>query len=227
MQSLNLPSDQPYILGETNSLARQGLPLVSDTFGAALWNLDFALHVASIGIHRVHMHQGVNYRYASWQPIETERGVLTTKPAFYGNAATADFVKHAEGQELRVVELEMTPEVEGAYVGFVDGRVEKMAVINLRQWNLTDEGRPEREYAFTVPEGVREAHVRRLLAEGTDGYSGATYGGYSYNVELNQGLPVRMDNTTDVEVVAIGEDLRLPLTVPDGSAVVVQLQWET
>lgn len=229
MNTLNLPASTPYILGETNSLARQGLPLVSDTFGAALWNLDFALHAASIGIQRVHMHQGVNYRYASWQPIETERGVRTTKPAFYGNAATADFVGREAGEQVRVVELDLTgegqkSEVEAGYAALVEGRIQKLAIVNLRQWNATEnEQRPEQRYEFVLPEGVTQGLVKRLVAGGTDSYSGVTYGGMSYNLELDDGRPVRLENVTDVEDVPVGKDGRLVITVPDASAAIVRL----
>lgn len=228
MSELDLDPSTPYILGETNSLSRQGLPLVSDTFGAALWNLDFALNAGSIGIRRVHMHQGVNYRYASWQPIETERGVRTTKPAFYGNAATADFVAHEQGEELRIVELNLTEagqsEVEAGYAAFVDGKVQKLAVMNLRQWNATDnQQRPEQRYEFVVPQGVKQAQVKRLIADGSDAYSGVTYGGMSYNLELDEGRPVRLHNVTDVEEVTVGQDGVLAITVPDASAVVARL----
>lgn len=62
-----LPSDlNPglrFILGETNSLYNQGKPGLSDSFGAALWGVDFNLWCASVGIGRVHMHQGTNYRW--------------------------------------------------------------------------------------------------------------------------------------------------------------------
>src|SRR5882757_2924750 len=61
----------PYILGETNSLYNEGAPGLSNSFGAALWGVDFNLYCAATGIRRVHMHQGTNYRYASWQPIQT------------------------------------------------------------------------------------------------------------------------------------------------------------
>lgn len=52
----------PLIFGETNSLYNQGRPGLSNTFGAALWNIDFNLYSASVGFKRVHMHQGTNYR---------------------------------------------------------------------------------------------------------------------------------------------------------------------
>lgn len=52
----------PLIFGETNSLYFQGKPGLSNSFGAALWGLDFNLYSASAGYQRVHMHQGTNYR---------------------------------------------------------------------------------------------------------------------------------------------------------------------
>lgn len=52
----------PLIFGETNSLYNQGRPGLSNTFGAALWGINFNLYSASVGFKRVHMHQGTNYR---------------------------------------------------------------------------------------------------------------------------------------------------------------------
>ena len=52
----------PIIFGETNSLYDEGRPGLSNTFGAALWGVDFNLYSASAGFKRVHMHQGTNYR---------------------------------------------------------------------------------------------------------------------------------------------------------------------
>lgn len=57
--------DTPFILGEHNSLAGQGRPGLSTTFGAALWGVDWNVYIASQNISRSHMHQGTNYRYVS------------------------------------------------------------------------------------------------------------------------------------------------------------------
>jgi hypothetical protein len=58
----SLDPNVPFILGEHNSLARQGRPGLSNTFGAALWGVDWNVYIASQGIVRSHMHQGTNYR---------------------------------------------------------------------------------------------------------------------------------------------------------------------
>ena len=72
------PSDPapPMIFGETNSLYNQGRPGLSNTFGAALWGVDFNLYAASVGFKRVHMHMGTNYRVNLPSPRQTPK--LTT-----------------------------------------------------------------------------------------------------------------------------------------------------
>jgi hypothetical protein len=55
-------SPPPLIFGEANSLYNQGRPGLSNTFGAALWGVNFNLYSAAVGFKRVHMHQGTNYR---------------------------------------------------------------------------------------------------------------------------------------------------------------------
>lgn len=55
-------SSVPLIMGEYNSLYNEGKPGLSNTFGAALWGVDFNLYCASVGFKRVHMHMGTNYR---------------------------------------------------------------------------------------------------------------------------------------------------------------------
>lgn len=59
----------PHILGEHNSLYHQGKPGLSNSFGAALWGVDFNLYAASAGIRRVHMHMGTDYRVCLPEPL--------------------------------------------------------------------------------------------------------------------------------------------------------------
>lgn len=61
----------PIIVGEANSLFNTGTPNIGNTFGAALWTMDYNLWCASQNISRVHMQQGTNFHYYAWQPINT------------------------------------------------------------------------------------------------------------------------------------------------------------
>jgi len=52
-----------YVLGEINSFSCHGAPGVSNTAGAALWGLDYALLAGQLGITRLYFHQGIGYKY--------------------------------------------------------------------------------------------------------------------------------------------------------------------
>ncbi len=77
------PNAPPHIFGETNSLYNEGKPGLSNSFGAALWGIDFNLYCASVGIKRVHMHMGTNYRVkpplSSLRPVSLPGPRLSTR----------------------------------------------------------------------------------------------------------------------------------------------------
>ncbi|KAI1636493.1 glycoside hydrolase family 79 protein [Biscogniauxia mediterranea] len=226
----------PHIFGEQNSLSHQGLPGTSDTFGAALWALDFGLYAAARGVARAHTHMGTGYRYASWQPVAP-----STRPPYYANVATAAFLRgrsrvsalaHASGSD-----------VDAAYAAYAGdgGALARVAVLNLRAYNYSTSNsdgttmggtggrerrerrnRPTRTYALDVP-GLRDgatALVRRLLANGSDAVAGVTWDGVSYAYELAAGRAVRMANVTAGETVEVRGGV-VEVGVPDASAAVL------
>ncbi|KAI2602254.1 glycoside hydrolase family 79 protein [Hypoxylon sp. NC1633] len=233
----------PYILGETNSLYNQGRPGLSDSFGAALWAIDFAAYCAAAGVARVHFHMGTDYRYAAWQPVDTPKTPRATKPPYYGNVAVAAFLGH-DGASVAQVEFTgassnngssaVDKETDVAYAAYVGGAVARILVLNLRAYNYTLNGtggadfnpepRPVRTYGFEVEgagglEGALVT-VRRLYANGSDAVTGIAWDGWSYNYELDGGRPVRLGNVTTGEtlrVVGGGVEVR----VPDSQAVVL------
>lgn len=220
----------PYILGETNSLYNQGAPGLSNSFGAALWGVDFNLWCASQGIRRVHMHQGTNYRYASWQPIETDLATLGTKAPYYGNIAVASFLGNLKKGNVSVANLPLTNSYEAAYAAYVDAKLARVAIINMRQYNYTVNGtssilnpvpRPQLSYDFQVPQGCSsKVGIQRLWANGSDAVTGITFDGYSYNYELRMGKPVRLRNVTVGESSGVQGGV-VSISVPDSSAVIL------
>jgi Glycosyl hydrolase family 79 C-terminal beta domain len=221
----------PFILGETNSLYNEGAPGLSNSFGAALWGLDFNLWCASVGIRRVHTHQGTDYRYASWQPIPTNKTTIGTKPPYYGNIAVAAMLGNLTAGAVQIANLPLQSEFESAYVAYVDEKLARIAVINMRAYNYTVNGtssvvnqvkRPSQEYSFDLPEAC-EIEVKRLYANGSDAISGITWDGWSYNWELDSGRPVRLHNMTVAEKLR-AEGRTVSLTVEDSTAVILNFR---
>jgi len=220
----------PFILGETNSLYNQGRPGLSNTFGAALWGLDFNLWCASNGIKRVHMHMGTSFRYISWQPIDTSSTPKGTKAPYYGNIAVASALGDITHNEVQVRNLPLSEYNEAAYATYVNSTLKRVVVINMDSFNHTVNAsgsvvRPVKQYSFSLPQSCAGMGiVQRLLANGSDAITGITWNGLSYNYELDQGRPVRLSNTTQDTAVTVSEAGSLLVDVPHSSAAIVQLR---
>lgn len=222
----------PYLLGETNSLYNQGAPALSNSFGAALWGVDFNLYCASTGIARVHMHQGTNYRYAAWQPLGTPNETIGTKAPYYGNIAVASFLGDLTKGNVSVANIDLDSIYDAAYAAYVNERLERIAVVQMKEFNYTDGGeksgeRPSETLGFQLPmdSGLEEVDVFRLMANGSNAITGITYDGVSYNHDLDEGRPVVQRNVTTGEVLKVGQDGLLEVKVPWSSAVILQMKW--
>lgn len=82
----------PFRLCETNSFSGGGKPGVSNTFGSALWTLDYMLAVAWGGGSGVNIETGVNQLdfISSYSPIDDDgKGHYTAAPDYYGMLAFA------------------------------------------------------------------------------------------------------------------------------------------
>jgi hypothetical protein len=244
-QELNtqgLTKDIPYILGETNSLYHQGKPGLSNSFGAALWVVDFNLYCASQSIQRTHMHQGTDYRYASWQPVQTNKTTIGTKAPYYGNAMVAAMLKsNKESDDVQVVNLPLSEETEAAYAAYVNGHLARIAVVNLQEYNYTTSDsdsdsdslsdspsdstqRPVAKYSFQIPATLAKSlSVQRLIANGSDAITGITWDGWSYNYELQGGKPVRQSNVTIGESLSVSKKGMIEIEVPYSSGAMINL----
>ncbi|EJP64443.1 Glycoside hydrolase, catalytic core [Beauveria bassiana ARSEF 2860] len=223
----------PLIFGETNSLYNQGKPGLSNSFGAALWGLDFNLYSAAAGYQRVHMHQGTNYRYQSWQPVDTHKAPKGTKAPYYGNIAAASALSNLLSGNVSVTSLPLVSDAEAAYAIYEGGRLRRVLAINMRGYNTTKDGagvnplpapkpRPSRPFFFAVGHVDRLATVQRLMANGSDAITGITYDGWSYNYELDNGKPVRLRNVTTGETLKVSGGV-VTVHVPDSSAALLHI----
>lgn len=106
-----------------------------------------------------------------------------------------------------------------------------MIIIDLTAYNSTLGGtgtspdpdapaRPSTQYAFAVPWEDGRVSIRRLHANGSDAISGITWDGWSYNYELDEGKPVKLNNVTIGESVEI-KDGKVQVEVAASEAVVL------
>ncbi|KAI9924234.1 hypothetical protein MW887_007184 [Aspergillus wentii] len=207
----------PYILSETNSIAGQGRINKTDVLGDALWLVDYTLWVGAHGVKRIHFHQGMNYRYASWQPMESNGTLPTTRPPYYGHTMAS----HALGNssDTRIANIPLKEDTESAYAIYDDNSLSRIAILNMQESFANATSRPTEKYTVKVPNHFHRARVDRLIAPGSDSRTNITFGGVSYDYTRSRGHPVVLNSP---EYAAI-KDGMLQIAVPASSAVLLTL----
>ena len=231
----------PFVLGETNSFLSllAGPDNFANTFGAALWTVDYMLQAASIGISRMHMQQGTGFGYNSWQPVPLKKSDPATAPPYYGNVVVASVLGNIPRDQPRVVGVRLPgqDELEAAYATYANGStLARIAVVNMHAYNATNNSaaggsgssngsdRGSRSYTFSFPDGgnVKEGQsvgVQRLRAAGSDVATNVTWDGWSYDFGLKRGLPVKV-GSQDKETLSVSGGA-VTVQVEDSGAVVL------
>ncbi|KAL1601681.1 hypothetical protein SLS60_006596 [Paraconiothyrium brasiliense] len=171
-----------YVIGETNSIACQGLAGVSDVFGAALWSVDYALYAASLNVSNIYWHMGTGYRYAAWQATQNGSTTPGPRPLYYGNL----FVATALGEgNTQVVSIVNTTSLAGyaVYSSSIRGSsLRSIVLVNMDVFNSTSTPAGSRPSAgFVLPSDLPNKHskisVQRLTASGAEVSEGISFAG--------------------------------------------------
>jgi hypothetical protein len=172
----------PYVFGETNSIACQGLAGVSDVFGAAVWSVDYALYAASLNISALYWHMGTGYRYAPWQATQNGTTAPGPRPLYYGNWLVAAALGDGEKQ---VVPIVNTTSLAGYAVYAEKQHLRSIVLVNQEIFNSSTTATDLRpSVAFRLPEELcAKASVHRLTAAGAEARDGINFAGRT--VSLN------------------------------------------
>ncbi len=92
MRAASRKAGIPYRICETNSFSGGGKPGVSDTFGSALWTLDYIFTLATHGASGLNLETGVNQLdfVSPYSPVmDDQHGHYSAAPDYYGMLAFA------------------------------------------------------------------------------------------------------------------------------------------
>ncbi|KAF3934227.1 hypothetical protein ABW20_dc0109203 [Dactylellina cionopaga] len=73
-----------FVFGEVNTVSCGGAPGISDTFGSALWLVDWGLLSASMGVQRIYIHSTLNTDYSMLIPKAFQGFLPGLRPMAYG-----------------------------------------------------------------------------------------------------------------------------------------------
>ncbi|THH14807.1 hypothetical protein EW146_g5586 [Bondarzewia mesenterica] len=198
-----------YVLGETNSYSCHGAPGVSNTAGAALWALDYALFASQLGISRVYFHEGVGYKYNFIQPVTLNRSILDgsplstpqpphIQPLYY--AAILGVEAIGPSGSTKAVELDVGSSYVSGYAFFDNGKLARAVFVNLKAFVGTGSRGTVKVMPEIVGSGAPSTMViKRLSIPFANATKGVTWGGQTY--ETSDGKVQGSVNITTVPIV--------------------------
>lgn len=194
-------------INETNSFYGGGKAGVSDTFGSALWCLDYMFLIASHGGDGVNMETDINQLgfISHYSPIvHDEKGVCSARPEYYGMLAFA-MAGHGDVVKLTVDNATMNLT---AYATVDDRHQLWVTAINK---DLATDATVE----FGLPEGYRNSEAFALVAPAIQSKDHVTFAGNEVGGDgafsAGAGEKVECENAT------------ARVALPHGSAVVIRL----
>jgi hypothetical protein len=175
LRAASAASHVPYRICETNSFCGGGKSGVSDTFGAALWVLDFMFTLACADCAGVNMETGMNQLgfISSYSPIgDDEHGTYSAKPEYYGMLA---FAQGSHGQRV-VVDCDAAGVNLTAYAVLSDQKRLSVTIIN------KDVSR-DADVSIATNEHLARANALRLTGPSLQSKDGVTLGGSVVTVD--------------------------------------------
>ncbi|KAK0653791.1 Beta-glucuronidase [Lasiodiplodia hormozganensis] len=222
--AIALKTGLPYYLREMQSVGPVGLAGVSDTFGAALWNLNFFLYGATLNMSSVQMHMTDNSMAAPWQPIDRNGVSKNVRPVYYAYAAMAQFIGSGNGTtQVATLPNDNVPTDYKSnvrmYAGYGGGELTSFIIINSKQVNAT-ETKGSLDISLSLPDYKGQTlYISRLTADGADSTTGTTWNGMQYSDDDGKAKTV---NDT-AESVNIGDNGRATFSVQDSEALIAYI----
>lgn len=142
-------NNTPLVFGETNSVSCSGRSGISDTFGAALWGVDYVLMAASIGIPKVYFHLGAQSQYSAFTPEPyvlngeaLESGIRANFYSHYFVAKVVEGLAEGEAWEIAALPGANSSDLSG-YAIYQQGgggarALAKLVFLDMGVWNGTE-----------------------------------------------------------------------------------------
>ena len=193
-------ANKQVLLGEFNTASCGGVPNISDTFAATLWQIDYVLQLASVGYSGAYIHtreSGVTYNL--FDPGNGTNTNWTTLPSFYSLLPVAELLHGAKGAYVLDMNLTNTTNANVAGYTIYDSSGAPAA---LALFNYADQG--SQAASFLVPQisstgPDRQVFVRTLTAPSLSEKSQISWGENSFD-GVGDGVLVSAKGTPDHQV---------------------------
>ncbi|KAI9432699.1 hypothetical protein H4582DRAFT_1087499 [Lactarius indigo] len=212
---------KPFVMFETNTASCSGFPGISNSFGAALWALDWALTMAYSNFTGALFHVGgQNAYYNPFTPPPTNQSTFhqwTIGPVYYSALVMAETLgPHNTSQVVDLTSNINTP----IYAVYENGAPTKVALFNF----VTDSTGAS-TYTATISIGggttgqnnatPSQVQVKYLLAESVSAKGNFTWAGQTFGNNFgSDGRLVGDSNVTTVQCDATANTCSVPVPAP-------------
>ncbi|KAG5651520.1 hypothetical protein H0H81_008357 [Sphagnurus paluster] len=205
--------DAGLLTGPGKLISAQGAPGVSNTAGAALWTLDYALFAAQLRISSVFFHVGIGFKYSLIQPATLDRSILDgsplpepiaphVQPQYYAAIIAAEAIGNTGDAKILEINIDH-PRISG-YAFYENDRLVRAVLINSKAFLPESTSRSsihiDLGFASPVVAGFEKMKVKRLVINRATDPSGLTWGGQTY--ETSDG---RVNGVLNEETKSIAE----------------------
>ncbi|TKX19689.1 hypothetical protein C1H76_8135 [Elsinoe australis] len=217
----------PYALREMCSVGPIGMEGITNTFGNALWTLNFFLYAATLNITSVQMHMTDNSNASAWQPLEMYDRQPFVRPLYYGYAAFDQII--GPSCTTQVAPLDLGPQPDGyngkikTYSIYQAGQLATVVIINARMANVTQTDKKSLSVTITLPSSLagQDVHLAYLSNDGADATAGTVWNGISYEAQGSNGRATVVDDSD--RTVRVGSDGTATVNVRDSEALAVNV----
>jgi len=180
---------KPFLMFETNTASCGGFPGLSDSFGSAMWALDYSLQMGYSNFSGAMLHvSGQDVYYNPFTPPPTNQSTFhqwTVAPLFYAVLAVAETIGSSGTTQLMDLQANSNNTYTPAYAVYENGECARLALFNF----VTDPtGASTYTATFSVGGGsTGEANatpasvqVKYLLSPSVSEKSNVTWAGQTY-----------------------------------------------
>jgi hypothetical protein len=233
----------PLVMGETNSVSCGGRSGISDTFGAALWAVDYVLLGASLGFQKIFFHLGAQSEYSAFTPepyvYKNQRLTGGMRSTWYSHYFVAKILATIGNKSLAIAALsDANSSTLAGYGIYAENALEKLVFLDVGVWNSTEGlSNPSTinvKDGKSFSSGIRPKSllvvstawltgqritVTRLTAPGTNAKSNITVSGVTFDMDSGRKVGTEVDET-----LIVGRDGQLRVLLPRAEGILLELE---
>nr|GAT58634.1 predicted protein [Mycena chlorophos] len=204
----------PFVMVETNTASCGGFAGLSDSFGAALWALDYGLQMAFGNFTGALMHLGgLSEYYNAFTPPPTNQSMFrswTVSPVYYSALVAAEVFGRSNRSQILDLQMNNGSIYTPGYAVYDNGTLSRLALFNF----VSDPtGANDYTAAISVPAGVKQVQVKYLLAPSVSSLGNVTWAGQSFGANLTS--DGRLSGPLDIRTIPCAQSTcNVPVPAP-------------